>query len=587
MRRVKMLEAYFKIFFTEGGTGSPAKRLATSELDKSRPDLVEEIRREQTRLEGLRDRRKAAETFERSHALTLVMQRLFSRYHQLKSLRGLLDFEDLIQRTSNLLQRSDARWVLYKLDAGIDHILVDEAQDTSQAQWQILEELTGEFGAGAGRRGTGRTFFAVGDEKQSIFSFQGAAPHMFHAMRKTFEKAFSQGGTGFAHVELKDSFRSVPAVLSMVDRVFASANHQQGLVTADQWMGHNAALKQALPGVIEIWPLVGASKEEEPRDWQLPLDVKGQSDPANTLARRVAAKIAALISAKSAETVFDAKSGHFRPVRPGDILILVRTRNTFFDAMIRALKQNQVPVAGADRLVLTEHIAIMDLMAVGRVARLPEDDLSLACVLKSPLIGFDDDDLLRLAPRRSGSLFAALQSSDVERDKIAAARIAHWQSRAALPPFTFYARLLGQEGGRRAIEARLGPEACDALDEFLRLALEAERKGILSLATFLSTFETIDLQVKRDMETLDDCVRVMTVHAAKGLEAKIVFLPDTCSTPSGQVLPKLFALAGGTSEGRSWSGRRARTAIRKRLRRRAKPCARPPRTNIAACSTSR
>jgi ATP-dependent helicase/nuclease subunit A len=553
--RDECLKIYCRIFFTEGGTGSPVKRLATAELEKSRPDLVEEIREEQVRLEGLRDRRKAAEAFERSHALMLIMQKLFSRYHQLKGFRGLLDFEDLIQRTSNLLQRSDARWVLYKLDAGIDHILVDEAQDTSQEQWKILEELTGEFSAGVDR--TSRTFFAVGDEKQSIFSFQGAAPHMFHAMRRSFERAFSRGGSGFAHVELKDSFRSVPSVLSMVDQVFAEEQHQKGLVTADQWMGHNAALKQAIPGLVEIWPPVSTGKAEDPRDWELPLDVKGQSDPANILARRVASKVAALVARTSGERVFDAKTGRFRPVRPGDILILVRTRNAFFDAMIRALKQNQVPVAGADRLELMEHIAILDLMAVGRIARLPEDDLGLACVLKSPLIGFDDEDLLRLAPLRRDSLFTALLSSEDERDQMASAKIRLWQSRSALPPFTFYARLLGEDGGRRAMEARLGPEACDALDEFLRLALEAERKGFQSLATFLSSFENVDLQVKRDMETLDDCVRVMTVHAAKGLEAKIVFLPDTCSAPTGQLLPKLFAMRGTGARGvLVWSPRK-------------------------------
>jgi ATP-dependent helicase/nuclease subunit A len=539
--RARCLAVYCTIFFTDEGDGTPRARLVTKDFVDARPGIVQELDDEKTRLAALRDRRKAARTFERSKALIVLMQALFARYRRLKGQRGLLDFEDLIEKTAGLLLRSDARWVLYKLDQGIDHILVDEAQDTSEAQWKILEDLTGEFAAGLGARNARRTFFAVGDEKQSIFSFQGAAPHMFHAMRRQFERTFSKGNSRFEHVRLKHSFRSVPTILAAVDHVFSADEHQSGLVTDDQWMGHDAALKLGLPGLVEIWQPISANAPDAPADWQLPLDVKGEADPANILTGRVAQKIARLIAPGSTEKVFDMDR-RARPIRPSDILILVRTRNAFFDAMIRALKQNRVPVAGADRLQLTEHIAVMDLMAVGRVTRLPDDDLGLACVLKSPLIGFDDDDLLRLAPSRNGSLFAALQGSDVARNKHAAAKIRTWMSRAALPPFAFYARLLGEDGGRRAMEARLGPKACDAPDEFLRLALEAERKGILSLATFLATFEGVDFEIKRDMETPGDCVRVMTVHAAKGLEAKVVFLPDTCSAPNGRQLPRLLTL---------------------------------------------
>jgi ATP-dependent helicase/nuclease subunit A len=552
------LAVYLEIFFTEHGSGDPRKSLATKGLEKQRPDLVQDLLDEQARLDLLRERRKAAAAFERSFALAVLMHRLLVHYHRHKAARGLLDFEDLIHRTRALLERSDARWVLYKLDEGIDHILVDEAQDTSKAQWKILEGLTAEFTAGASSRTDGRSFFAVGDEKQSIFSFQGAAPDMFHAMRHEFERSFAHGGKTFAHVQLTDSFRSVPLVLTSVDQVFLDAAHQKGLVSDDPWMRHEAALKSGLPGVIEIWPRLGSTKQEDPRDWKLPVDALRRSDPANIIAKRIADKIAALIAPGAQEYVFDKDQDGFRPVQPGDILILVRTRNAFFDAVIRALKQNQVPVAGADRLQLTEHIAIMDLLAAARTALLPEDDLTLACVLKSPLVGLDDDDLLAIAPNRRGSLIDALESASQERYRAAAGKIRKWQSRAALPPFAFYARLLGEDGGRRAMEGRLGPEACDAMDEFLRLALEAEHNSILSLATFLSDFESVDLEIKRDMETLGDCIRVMTVHAAKGLEAKIVFLPDTCSAPNETLLPKLFALPGPAngSEVLIWSPRK-------------------------------
>jgi ATP-dependent helicase/nuclease subunit A len=543
------LSAYLDFFFIGDGAGDKRKSLATKALTEARTDLVEELYSERERLAPLRERRKAAECLEKSLALMTVAAEIFARHEHLKGARGLLDFDDLIERTLALLERSDARWVLFKLDSGIDHILVDEAQDTSPAQWKILEALAAEFFAGAGSRAYPRTFFAVGDEKQSIFSFQGAAPHMFHEMRRSF----SASSGGFEHVSLKHSFRSVPAVLVTIDRIFAAPEHQKGLVTDDIWMGHEA-LKRDLPGLIEVWPPVSKGERAEPHDWRLPLDLLDESDPAVILADRVARKISALIAPGAGEYVHE--EGARRRVRAGDILILVRTRGPFFEAAIRALKQYNVPVAGADRLELLEHIAVMDLIAAGRMALLPQDDLTLAAVLKSPLIGLDDDDLLEIAPTRPGALIDALGASPNPHHQEAYATILRWQSRAALSPFDFYARLLSEDGGRRAIQARLGLEASDAIDEFLRLALRAEKEGRFSLPAFLADLEGIDLSIKRDMETGSDCVRVMTIHAAKGLEAKIVFLPDTCGAPSGPHDNKIHVLAARGTHVLAWSPRK-------------------------------
>ncbi len=455
-----------------------------------------------------------------------------------------------------MLERSDARWVLYKLDSGLDHILVDEAQDTSEAQWKILEELTGEFAAGRGQSPGPRTFFAVGDEKQSIFSFQGAAPKMFDKMRRQFESQFTAGAQPFAHVPLTLSFRSAPGVLSAIDKVFEHGDHKGGLVD-DVWMPQEA-LKHQLPATVELWPLAAAQSGEDPPAWTLPLDLLDAQHPANLVAKRVAQKIAQLIKPESGEFVHDSQTMRPRPVRPGDILILVRTRGPFFEAMIRALKKSQIPAAGADRLELTHHIAVMDLIAAGRASLLPQDDLVLACVLKSPLIGLDDDDLLALAPGRAASLFEALQASADSKHSGAVAKLARWRARSGGGPFAFYASLLGADGGRRAIEARLGAEASDAVDEFLHLAIAHEDKRAPSLAAFLNELAGLEYSVKRDMEGAEDAVRVMTVHAAKGLEAKIVFLPDSCGVPSPRHDPKIFKLGTNVfgEETIAWSPRK-------------------------------
>ncbi len=550
------LDRYLALFFNKDG--EKLKKLLTKGLGASRPDISEEMLSEQERLDRLRDELKAAGAVERTLALTCLTDAIFERYEAIKSVRGVLDFDDLVGKTLSLLDRSEAAWVLYKLDAGIDHILVDEAQDTSAAQWRILERLTGEFAVGEGRAQNRRTFFAVGDEKQSIFSFQGAAPHMFDEMRRAFSNRFEAAKETFAHVRLTQSFRSAPHVLAAVDKVFAPPEHQSGLVTtAETWMAHEA-LKEKLAGHVEIWPPVAAAASPLARDWRLPLDILDEADPANVVAQRVAQRIARLIAGDSAELVHDGAANALRKIRAGDILVLVRTRGPFFDAVIRALKQNGVPVAGADRLKLAEHIAVLDLIAAGRAALLPEDDLTLAAVLKSPLIGLDDDDLLEVAPRRPGSLFAALGAAPGAKFAAARQKIDCWRARAAERPFSFYSSLLGEDGGRRAIAARLGPEAADAIDEFLRLALEHETESAPSLQGFLCEFEASERQIKRDMETGADVVRVMTVHAAKGLEAKVVFLPDTCGAPSHQHEPDVFVLPAGPSGAvaAAWSPRK-------------------------------
>src|ERR1700730_9360207 len=459
------LDSYLAIFFTTEGT--PRVSLVTNGLARAHPETEAELRAEQLRLDGLRAERRAAATFDRTRALIEVASAIFKRYGEEKAARGILDFDDLIEKTLALLERSDARWVLYKLDAGIDHVLVDEAQDTSEAQWKILEELTGDFAAGRGQSQGPRTFFAVGDEKQSIFSFQGAAPLMFDKMRRKFEARFTAAAQPFAHVPLTLSFRSTPGVLSAIDKVFEHGDHKSGLVGAnDAWMPHQA-LKHQLPGLVEFWPLAAARSGEDPRAWTLPLDLLDAKDPANLVAQRVAKKIAHLIKPGSDEFVHDSQTLRRRPVRPGDILILVRTRGPFFEAVIRALKKSEIRTAGADRLELTHHVAVMDLMAAGRAALLPPDDLVLACVLKSPLIGLDDDDLMALAPDREASLFDALQASADAKHSRAINKLALWRARAGGGPFAFYASLLGVDGGRRGIEARLGPEGGDGLHEIL------------------------------------------------------------------------------------------------------------------------
>jgi ATP-dependent helicase/nuclease subunit A len=529
------IEAYLSVFLT--GTRETRQSLMTAKLAGEHADLASKLYKEQTRLFLLHAQRRAVAVRDRTAALFTIADAVIRRYRAEKERRGLLDYEDLIDKTLALLDRVDAAWVHYKLDLGIDHLLIDEAQDTSPAQWDIVKRLVSEFTAGIGARGAlGRSIFAVGDEKQSIFSFQGAVPAAFADMNRHFHRAHEGGNLPFLPIEFKHSFRSVQVVLDAVDRVFRQPAAYAGL-SADEAPTAHTAVRAREPGFVEIWELVEPEEKEKVEEWDAPFDTTSETSPRAKLARMIAGAIRTWIA--RGDEVGNSSDRH--RVRPGDILVLVRQRGPLFEAIIRALKDAAIPVAGADRLILTEHIAVMDLLVLADALLLEQDDLALATILKSPLFGLSEQDLFELAWQREGSLHAALRQ---RKPDIAKRLEALATSARSETPFAFYATLLGAEDGRKQFLARLGAEANDALDEFLNLALAYGRQETPSLQGFVAWMRTASADVKRDMEIARDEVRVMTVHGAKGLEAPIVILADTTTPPAGppQYQPKLLAL---------------------------------------------
>jgi len=455
-----------------------------------------------------------------------------------------------------MLGRVSSGWVHYKLDRGVDHVLIDEAQDTSPRQWDIVAHIISEFTTGAGARdGVIRTVFAVGDEKQSIFSFQGAAPREFDQRRRDLQKKFTDAGLKFDPVSFTYSFRSGPAILQSVDHVFRDEAIYRSIHAEKAYPLHEA-LADAAPSQIELWELAEADDRKDIEGWRAPFDGVSVTSPEVKLSRRIQAEIRRLVESGT----MTGHAGNRRPLRYGDMLVLVRRRGNAFDAVIQALKHANVPVAGADRLKLTEHIAIIDLMNLADALLLPQDDLALAVALKSPLFGLTDDHLFELAWQRKGSLREALGTrAEDDRFKHAVLRLERCERRFPHEtPFAFYAWLLGGDGGRNRILQRLGHEANDALDEFLELALNHERKAPASLQGFMAWLRAADTEVKRDMEISRDEVRVMTVHGAKGLEAAVVFLVDTTSSPSDTQRLRLINLPDGNGrEVVVWAGRKA------------------------------
>jgi ATP-dependent helicase/nuclease subunit A len=530
--RIERFDAYVAAFLTS--SGSVRATLATKAVREAHPGIEDVLGEEAERVWAVQDRRRALATADATAALLELGQALLQTYDESKRSLARLDYEDLILKTADLLRRPNvAHWILFKLDGGIDHILIDEAQDTSPQQWSVVARLAEEFFTGEGARPeVVRTIFAVGDTKQSIFSFQHADPEEFRRMREHFARRVVDGGGTWRPVDLDISFRSTESVLHAVDRVFARHEAGAGVVEPGTTLTHYA-FRERQAGRVEVWPTIAPRDSEEETPWSAPVARRAGDDPAQRLALVLAAEIRGWIDN-------DHLQSRGRKVRAGDIMVLVRTRTAFVEALVRALKDRGVPVSGVDRMVLTEQIAVMDLVALGRFLLLPTDDLTLAIVLKCPLVGFDDDDLFSLAWNRGNkSLWQRLQEGAASEPRYEAVR--EWLAALLgrvdyVRPYELYAEILSHptatgQNGRQCMLARLGPDADDPIDEFLNLAFSHERAHASSLESFLHWIEAGEATIKRDLEQSRDEVRVMTVHGSKGLQAPIVVMPDTISKP--------------------------------------------------------
>jgi ATP-dependent helicase/nuclease subunit A len=438
-------------------------------------------------------------------------------YAEAKRTRGLVDFNDQISLTRKLLAEPGmGEWIRFKLDQTTDHILVDESQDTNQAQWDIVDALADEFWAGAGAKpDVLRTLFAVGDYKQAIYGFQGTDPRHYERAGLSFELKAVRAEREFRRLSLSQSFRSTPPVLEVVDAVIGELGHEaMGLNEAAP---RHASSKSDLPGQVLLLPPVTAEIGE---------DEAGEEDWLSEAPRVLADRLARQIKAWLNEPLLLAKDKG-RPLKPGDIMILVRKRGDLAALLVARLHQQGIPVAGVDRLRLQAPIAVQDLLATMRFAAQPRDDLNLAGLLVSPLMGWSQDDLFDIAHDRSGTLWEATPDGETR-----AALLGLLSAADNITPYAFLENVLsGPMQGRRKLQARLGEEARDPIDELLNAALLFEREGTASLQIFLDWFDRGETEVVRDAGAAGDAVRVMTVHGAKGLQAPLVILADACADP--------------------------------------------------------
>lgn len=547
-KRKTLFSDYKKVFVT---TDSKPRthNFPTKKIKELIPESSDLLAAEAERILMLDNTLRKIKSAVLTRDILLLSGAVLENYEQLKRSKGGVDFDDLILKTMNLLRGDTqtlsgmtgndlglvASWIMYKMDQGLDHILVDEAQDTNPEQWQIIEALCGEFFSGLGARdNVQRTSFTVGDIKQSIYSFQRAAPEEFQRMQALLKTRIEDAGQNFNDVALQLSFRSTAPILQAVDSVFSAPALQQGAGMKDV---RHKSFREGQAGIVELWPVFETPKSGQQDFWFLPLEIQSQKSGSAQLAEFIAQKIHGWI------TNGEQLSSHGRAIQAGDIMVLVRTRSAFVDQLIRALKVLNIPVSGTDRMVLSDQLAVQDILALAKFCLLPQDDLNLAVLLKSPFLGWSEDNLFSLAYGRGATLWDALKTTvpELENASQTLDYLNDIRSKSRiLPVYEFLSYILqsptpsGHNSGLKALQERLGIDILDPVQELLGSALSFRHNHTDQLQIFIDVQENQKIEIKREMEESGGLVRIMTVHGSKGLQAPIVIMPDTISSRSSK-----------------------------------------------------
>lgn len=511
-----------KLFLTD--SGQKRKKIVPQKIAKEGSNLYADLERIQDKIFILDQKEKTKQLELHSKLLSILGSAILSEYEEYKSKKGLLDYDDLIIYSSKLLKASDAKeWVLYKLDGGIDHLLVDEAQDTSFNQWQIIEALIEEFYSGDSKETLQeRTVFVVGDEKQSIFSFQGADVQSFAKMNSELKNKMHYGGKNFRDLQLEISYRSAKEILDGVHTVFDNiCKKMPGLF--NESIKQLSAHRNIHSGSIEIWPL--CTSNEDTNDFWPIADSTETKTPQIVLAEKISLFIKKQLLSKR---ILPATG---KEIAPNDFMILFRTRDELTNEVIHALKKNDIDVTGLDRISLCDSIAVMDLISVAKFVLNPDDDLNLCSLLKSPIFGLSEKEIYEISVnRQKDSVWKILQSNETysSLNKKLQNFIELYQTTHIGNFFQYIIEILDY---RSLLNSNCGPDSDDAIDELLYACNNFYKQNSTSIQNFIFWIEEHATSIKRTSSDSGK-VKIMTLHASKGLQSPFVILCDTTSIPS-------------------------------------------------------
>jgi ATP-dependent helicase/nuclease subunit A len=504
------------------------KRIVTQKIAKAGSNLYSDLETIQDQIYTLDQKEKAEKLKNHSKLLFLLGSKIIEKYENYKSIKALLDYDDLIIYACKLLNDSAAKeWVLYKLDGGIDHLLVDEAQDTSNDQWSIIKALIDEFYSGHEAEKNNRTVFVVGDEKQSIFSFQGADIDSFSHMNKFLKKKMSGARRHFENVNLEISYRSAKEVLDVVYHVFNRVREQMPGVFSST-LNQLQAFRSDHSGSVELWPIC-STKNLTNEFWPI---IKSEVDTISSKVQ-LAQKISSYIKHKLGSGQILAATN--KAIAPNDFMILFRKRDEFTKEVISALQNDGVPVAGLDRITLRENLAVQDLLSIGKFVLNCQDNLNLATLLKSPTIGINEAFLYDISIKRGKhSIWDYINLTQHSSEKH---RILFEQLSIFLEIYqktnvkTFFQYIVDILGFRETLNIFCGPDSNDAIDELLYACQDYASENNNSLQSFIFWIQSSNSSIKRDSSSSDK-VKIMTLHGSKGLQSPIVLLCDTTSLPT-------------------------------------------------------
>ncbi|MEO1310936.1 MAG: double-strand break repair helicase AddA [Pseudomonadota bacterium] len=537
------IDAMRDAFLTDREKQRSLGKLPTKDVKNAFPEAEGWLLGQQARFNQYCDRLSALASFRLTSDLHVLGAAVRERYRNAKALRALVDYDDLVLKAKTVFEGERTAWARYKLDQGLDHVLLDEAQDTSPAQWSVLDGIAAEFFAGLGAaedQERHRTVFVVGDQKQSIYSFQGADAGLFDEKLSDYHARAETAEVAFEAPFMEVSFRTTPPILQFTDELFAEEEAASGL--GERTSSHVSA-RVGGAGRVELWPLVKKPDAPEEKPWHAPVDAEARGDPNAILAEKIAATIAGWLENGERLASLD------RPLRASDIMVLATRRGPVFHAVSRALAQKGVPVEGADRILLLDDAGVQDLLALARWALQRSDDLSLAELLRSPFGGVSEQALFEIAHGRDGPLHRIVRekaAGDPKLGTIADRLFALSAGANRLSPFDFFSHALdsGTPTGRTLLSKRLGTEWDEPVASLLRLALDYEAEPGPSLEGFLRWLRGRGGEVKRELDEGGGGVRVMTVHGAKGLEAEVVFLADANDAPQPPKSDAPYALLG-------------------------------------------
>jgi len=523
--RRKNWETYKSIFLTKKNT--ILKNIISKQLLDLNPELLNIINLEAKRVFDIEEKIEFLSIKNKIMASLTVFKYIMIEYQKIKSKSNVLDYDDLILYTLGLFSKKDiSPWVLFKFDQQIKHFLVDEAQDTSREQWDLLYNLITEISSVKTPSDYDKTIFIVGDYKQSIFSFQGAEPELLSLIKNKFYNFFKKKDHTLEVMPLTKSYRSVSVILNFVDKIFSENEDLEITEGKKKWEEHKSSRSNE-PGLIELWPL--QEKYSNTRNiWDLPLNQVNTMSSESELAKLISSQIKEWL--QNGE-VLKSKN---RVINPGDIMVLVRRRGLFFDKIIQELKKNEIPVVSSDKIKLKDYLIVKDLIKLVEFVLLPGDDFVLANVLKGPLFNLNDQEIFTISnSKRDISLWDSLiniSRKNTKYEDILSILRGIISMKSNYSPFDFYSEILNT-GGKQKFLSIFGNENSEIIDEFLNQVLAYEESNIISFQGFIDWFENTSMSFKIDLGNIKDKVRVLTVHSSKGLESEVVFLPDTTSVP--------------------------------------------------------